>query len=168
MKLLVDTCALLALGTGNLPKEASKYEAAVPALVSWEIAIKIRTGKLQMNIPPHAWFQQTLERYQLGEILPNTRLLCAAAKLPLIHHDTFDRVLIATCLSQNLTILTSNRIIPTLSRRESHLVSQFPRPAHALLSSTAASLGIRCDLKQHLPALDGVFESMLGLMGGGF
>jgi hypothetical protein len=39
---------------------------------------------------------------------------------------------------------------------------------HALLSSTAASLGIRCDLTQHLPALDGVFESMLGLMGGGF
>jgi|694.fasta_scaffold91627_3 PIN domain nuclease of toxin-antitoxin system len=95
MKLLLDTCAILAIGTGNLPKEASKYEAAVPALVAWEIAIKVSTGKLQMNIPPHAWFLQTLERYHLEQILPDTR------------------VLIATCLSQNLTILTSNRIIPT-------------------------------------------------------
>ncbi len=44
---------------------------------------------------------------------PDTRLLCAAADLPRIHRDPFDRVLIATCLSQNLTIPTSNRIIPT-------------------------------------------------------
>ncbi len=97
MKLLLDTCTLLALGTGNLPKEASKYEAAVPALVAWEIAIKVRTGKLLLPDAPLPWIES----------------LCDAADLPLIHRDPFDRVLIATCLSQNLTILTSNRIIPT-------------------------------------------------------
>lgn len=120
MKLLLDTCALLALAgqAGKLPRLASRAlapaeQVCASAVTAWEIAIKVKTGKLQTNIPHHAWFLQTLERYQLGEILPDTRLLCAAADLPLIHRDPFDRVLIATCLSQNLIILTSNRIIPT-------------------------------------------------------
>jgi len=51
MKLILDTCALLALGTGDLPQKASKSlsaaeEARVPAVVVWEIAIKVKTGKL--------------------------------------------------------------------------------------------------------------------------
>lgn len=39
---------------------------------------------------------------------------------------------------------------------------------HALLSPMAQVLGIRCDLKKRLPALDQVFQSLLGFMGGGF
>lgn len=37
---------------------------------------------------------------------------------------------------------------------------------HALLATTAAALGIRCDLKDRLPALDEAFESMMDFMGG--
>lgn len=39
---------------------------------------------------------------------------------------------------------------------------------HNLLTPTAAALGIRCDLKKRLPALDETFHSMMGFMGGGF
>jgi PIN domain nuclease of toxin-antitoxin system len=120
MKLLLDTCALLALGEGTLPKRASKTlstaeDAMVPAVVVWEIAIKVKTGKLRLPDSPLPWVEALCSRYALDleRQAPAVNLLCAAADLPLIHRDPFDRVLVATSLSQNLTILTSDRIIPT-------------------------------------------------------
>jgi len=38
---------------------------------------------------------------------------------------------------------------------------------HALLANTAAALGIRCDLKNRLPALDHALHSMMRAIGGG-
>ncbi len=120
MKLLLDTCALLALATGTLPKKAAKCltsaeEAWIPAVVAWEIAIKVKTGKLQLPDAPLPWIESLCARYSL--VLqrqgPDVQLLCAAADLPLLHRDPFDRVLVAICLSQNVTILTSDRVIPT-------------------------------------------------------
>ncbi len=120
MKLLLDTCALLALATGDLPKKASKCltsaaEASVPAVVVWEIAIKVKTGKLQLPDAPLPWIESLCTRYSLAlqRQGPDVQTLCAAADLPLLHRDPFDRVLVATCLSQGLTLLTSDRIIPT-------------------------------------------------------
>jgi PIN domain nuclease of toxin-antitoxin system len=120
MKLILDTCALLALGTGDLPKKASKClsaaeEARVPAVVVWELAIKVKTGKLQLPDIPLLWIESVCARYglDLQRQGPDVHLLCAAADLPLLHRDPFDRVLVATCLSQKLAILTSDRVIPT-------------------------------------------------------
>lgn len=120
MKVLLDTCALLALGTGDLPKNASKClaaaeEARVPAVVVWEVAIKDKTRKLQLPDAPLLWIEALCARYglDLQRQGPDVQVLCAAADLPLIHRDPFDRVLVATCLSHKLTILTSDRVIPT-------------------------------------------------------
>lgn len=120
MKLLLDACAVLALGTGDLPKTASKCltvaeEACVPAVVAWELSIKVKTGKLQLPDTPLLWIESLCARYglDLQRQGPNTQLLCAAADLPLIHRDPFDRVLVATSLAQNYTIITSDRLIPT-------------------------------------------------------
>lgn len=120
MKVLLDTCALLALGTGDLPKKASKClaaaeEARVPAVVVWEVAIKVTTGKLQLPDAPLFWIESLCARYRLDlqRQGPDVQLLCAAADLPLIHRDPFDRILVATCLSHKLAILTADRVIPT-------------------------------------------------------
>lgn len=120
MKLLLDTCALLALAgqAGKLPRQASQALASpgqigVSPVSAWEIAIKVRNGKLHMGLPPHDWFVKAMERYHLEEIPLDTALLCAAADLPLLHRDPFDRVLVATCLAGNFTLLTSDPIIPT-------------------------------------------------------
>lgn len=120
MNLLLDTCALLALATGDLPPAASSALVGAPhahisAIVPWELAIKVKTGKLQLPEPPLHWVQALAARHQLD--LPifslDAQLLCAAANLPLIHRDPFDRVLIATALQRNLILLTSDLIIPT-------------------------------------------------------
>jgi PIN domain nuclease of toxin-antitoxin system len=38
-------------------------------------------------------------------------LLCAAAELPLIHRDPFDRILVATAIREQLAVLTPDRAI---------------------------------------------------------
>ncbi len=117
MNVLLDTCALLALARGDLPKDAaaalrSATEAMVSAVSPWEVAIKVASGKLRLSEPPSQWFVGLAERYELRESPLDARIACAAAALPLIHRDPFDRILVALAQANTLTILTSDEDIP--------------------------------------------------------
>ncbi len=120
MKLLLDTCALLALAgqTGKLSCQAARVLTApervcASPISAWEIAIKSKAGKLLLACPPEEWFRRALDIYQIEEIPLATRILCAAAELPAIHRDPFDRVLVATAIAHDLTLLTADRDIPS-------------------------------------------------------
>lgn len=120
MNLLLDTCALLALAgkAGELPNKAKSVlaEAAnvhVSLVTLWEIAIKFKLGKLQLERTPEDWFRISLTTFQIDELDLSPSLICQAADLPLIHRDPFDRILVATALTRGLTILTADRIIAT-------------------------------------------------------
>jgi PIN domain nuclease of toxin-antitoxin system len=115
MNVLLDTCALLALARGELPESAaaalrSAPEASVCVVSPWEVAIKAAAGKLRLNEPTASWFLGLAERYQLREIPLDSRMVCAAAALPLIHRDPFDRVIIALALDRSLTVLTCDQV----------------------------------------------------------
>lgn len=116
---LLDTCALLALASGTLPELAARAlasgaPATVPAVVVWELAIKVRTGKLELPDDPLSWAEQVCSRHsiELQRRMPDVSILCAAANLPPVHRDPFDRVIVATALAHDLTILTADRLIP--------------------------------------------------------
>jgi len=120
MNVLLDTCALLALAghVGELPAKAADAIArassvAVCVVSVWEIAIKVKTGKLHVGMPVLDWYVESLSRYHLDEIPLPASLICAAADLPLLHRDPFDRVLVATAMNRGLVLLTSDRVIPT-------------------------------------------------------
>lgn len=120
MNVLLDTCAVIRLAEGTLPKKARRClhdarDAIVPSVVVWEIAIKVKSGKLTLPDPPLPWVEALARRHdlQLERVAADVSLLCAAADLPMIHRDPFDRVLVAATLEFNLTILTSDRIITT-------------------------------------------------------
>ena len=113
MNVLLDTCALLALARGDLPRRAaaalrSASEASVSVVSPWEVAIKSAAGRLRLGEPPAQWFSGMLERYDLREVPLHARLACAAAALPDIHRDPFDRILVALAQAHALTILTSD------------------------------------------------------------
>lgn len=117
MNVLLDTCALLALARGDLPKRAaaalrSATEANVSTVSPWEVAIKTAAGKLRLREPPMPWFLGLCERYELRELPIDTHIACAAAALPPLHGDPFDRVLVALAQAQALTVLTSDENIP--------------------------------------------------------
>ena len=117
MNVLLDTCALLALARGDLPKPAARAlrsatEASVSIVSPWEVAIKVAAGKLRLREPPLQWFLELSERYGLRELPLDAHSACAAAALPPVHRDPFDRVLVALAHAHVLTVLTSDDNIP--------------------------------------------------------
>jgi len=73
----------------------------------WEIAIKNNLGKLKLNTT----FGEFLEKVRNSDIkLLQIRdeYLNRLSDLPSIHKDPFDRLLIATALAENLTIITAD------------------------------------------------------------
>ena len=125
MNVLLDTCALLALATGDLPGDAAEAlrkapEAYVSVVTPWEVAIKVAGGKLRLLDPPHQWFAGLAGRYELREVPLDAGVACAAAALPPLHRDPFDRVLVALAQVLGATILTSDdqiRRYPSVTTR---------------------------------------------------
>jgi PIN domain nuclease of toxin-antitoxin system len=117
VNVLLDTCALVALARGDLPKRAaaalrSATEASVSIVSPWEVAIKVAAGRLRLREPPMQWFLGLSERYELRELPLDALSACAAAALPPIHRDPFDRVLVALAQAHSLIVLTSDENIP--------------------------------------------------------
>ena len=118
MNVLLDTCALLALAGGKLPRGAAGAlrkapEACVSVVTPWEVAIEVAGGKLRLAEPPVRWFLGLVERYELRELPLDTGIACAAAALPLLHRDPFDRVIVALAHAHRFTVLTSDENIRT-------------------------------------------------------
>jgi PIN domain nuclease of toxin-antitoxin system len=77
---------------------------------AWELAIKINIGKLRF--PGNAdGFIRTAQANDIMIIPIETAHLTAYESLPMIHRDPFDRLLVATALAEQLTIITADEDI---------------------------------------------------------
>ena len=94
-----ETAKRLILDTSN-----SKYLSISSA---WELAIKIRLGKLDFN-GKAAGFIRLAENNGFIVIPIETSHLTTLELLPMIHRDPFDRLLIATALSEQMTLITAD------------------------------------------------------------
>jgi PIN domain nuclease of toxin-antitoxin system len=117
MKVLVDTHTFLwaLLHDHRLTPNAkqilrSDEHELVFSLVSlWEIAIKIKTGKLNTIGSSVAYIRDEMDAYGM-ELLPiRYDHVLQLESLPHHHSDPFDRLLIAQALTENLPILTSDK-----------------------------------------------------------
>jgi PIN domain nuclease of toxin-antitoxin system len=116
MNVLLDTCAALDLAMGRLPRGASAAlrqasEARISVVTAWEIAIKVAVGRLRLTVPPARWFAILLEHHDLRAVPLDADTVCAAAALPPIHRDPFDRAIVALARAQDAVILTSDERI---------------------------------------------------------
>jgi PIN domain nuclease of toxin-antitoxin system len=114
MNVLLDTCAALALAEGALPDDASRMlleasTARVSVVTAWEVAIKVAVGKLRLTVPPARWFEILLEHHELRGVPLDTDTVCAAAALPAIHRDPFDRAIVALARATDSILITSDR-----------------------------------------------------------
>ena len=109
-RLLLDTCVILWLmqGSSRLSSgtlrfiRASQNEAFVSAASAWEMAILISKGRLQM--PSNVGEQ--LAKARLTELPVTIAHSENAARLPKIHDDPFDRMLVAQAQAEELTLVT--------------------------------------------------------------
>jgi len=112
VRLLLDTHILLWLLENSLrlkPRARSLIlnadEVFVSSATIWEIAIKFRLGKMQEA--PELVVTE-LESAGLRKLDVTYRHAVATAKLPLIHGDLFDRLLVAQAIAEHLQFVTAD------------------------------------------------------------
>ena len=74
---------------------------------AWELAIKIGLGKLDFD-GKLADFVRLAETNDITILPIKIAHLTALESLPLIHRDPFDRLLVATALAENMTLITAD------------------------------------------------------------
>lgn len=111
--MMLDTCALLFLASGDrrLSRSARERLSREPvrwfcAISSFEIALKHRHGKLDLPLPPLRWLRALESRYGLTELPVDSALCAAATELPDHHRDPFDRFIIAAALQLEVPVVT--------------------------------------------------------------
>jgi len=113
--MILDTCALLWLASGSkrLSRAALKeIDAAsaiyVSAISGFEISLKTGAGKLELSHPVEEWFKRVTEHHGLTVLPLELKVCIAAAELPPIHDDPFDRFIIAAANLNDLTVVTAD------------------------------------------------------------
>jgi PIN domain nuclease of toxin-antitoxin system len=85
----------------------SELEVHVSAATVWELSIKTALGKLE--IPDD--LTEVLEQSGLSELPIRFHHAERAGRLPPVHRDPFDRMLIAQALTERLTLVTRDELI---------------------------------------------------------
>ena len=78
---------------------------------SWEIAIKSAKGTLRLPNPPEHLVPAARERYGLGSLPIDEESALHVAKLPALHADPFDRMLVSQAIVHGLTIVTPDPLV---------------------------------------------------------
>ena len=118
MRLLLDTHTLLWWLAENpsLPSSARKlianknHDVLVSAASAWEIATKVRLGKLPIALDLAHDFTAYLERERFETLAVSAEHGIRAGLLPGPHKDPFDRMLIAQALAENLAIVSNDLV----------------------------------------------------------
>jgi PIN domain nuclease of toxin-antitoxin system len=112
MKLLLDTHILLWLMVEDerlrrsvRSQIAEASEVYVSSASIWEIGIKWRLGKIEED--PQIVTDQ-LDAAGIEELHVTNLHAIASSRLPLLHNDPFDRILVAQAMTEPLHLLTAD------------------------------------------------------------
>ena len=124
MKYLLDTNIFLWWldGDSRLSKEYSEiinnpnHIKLISVVSVWEIIIKVRLGKFPLSIP----VEKILEKSEFDLLSVELKHVLELGKLPGIHKDPFDRILVAQAKVEECTLLSSDKLLKkyNVSRRQ--------------------------------------------------
>jgi PIN domain nuclease of toxin-antitoxin system len=123
MRFLVDTQILLWMvdEPSLLPKEArfmleERSTEIIFSLVSiWEVSIKFALGRPEFRMPPEELLH-ALRRADCKELEIADRHVIGISRLPLLHRDPFDRLLVAQAQSEDLILMTTDKVLAKYGR----------------------------------------------------
>ena len=111
MRLLLDTHVLIWWDEGARLSAAARTaietadQVYVSAVSGWEIALKTALGKLR----PTRRLAQAVEESGFEELPLRIRHSEALTRLPPLHRDPFDRMLVAQAIADRLTLVSRER-----------------------------------------------------------
>lgn len=119
MKILLDTCTFLwiALDPSRLGERASAFildennELYLSAASAWEIGIKYASGRLLLSQRPEVFIPKAREANAIATLDVNEESGLHAGRLPPLHADPFDRMLVAQAIIHGMTVLTPDPLI---------------------------------------------------------
>ena len=119
MKLLLDTSTFLWIA--NDAPELSAYarelfvdpgnEVYLSSVSAWEMAIKYALGRLPLPEPPERFIRLQREQHGIEPLPLDEEAALHLTRLPLLHKDPFDRMLICQAIVHGLVILTPDQLI---------------------------------------------------------
>ena len=119
MRLLLDTVAFIWLAEGDARlMESGRAAISNPdndiylsAASAWEIAIKYDLGRLRLRVHPEEYVVEQRRLHRINSLSITEEATLQVGKLPSLHRDPFDRILVAQAIVEGLTILTPDRLI---------------------------------------------------------
>lgn len=89
--------------------DAARASLWLSPMSIWELGVLCRRGRVELTSPFADWVRAALERVPVQEAPVTREVAIATESLALEHHDPADRVLAATALAYELTLVTSDR-----------------------------------------------------------
>ena len=119
MRLLLDTCTFLwlAMGSSKLSLAAKSAildnadEAYLSPVSAWEIAWKHYAAGLGLPEPPGRWVPRVRALHEIETLPLDERSALEATRLPNLHKDPFDRLLVAQAIQNGLILVTPDESI---------------------------------------------------------
>ncbi len=114
MKILLDTHIFLWFISGDTQLSTNVRDAIrdpdnevyLSAVSIWEAIVKHQLGKLPLPEPPETYLPKQRDLHQIASLALDESSVVQLAKLPPLHRDPFDRMLICQALQNGLTIAT--------------------------------------------------------------
>ena len=119
MKLLLDTCTFLWV-VGDPPQlsrraralfQSPEHEVFLSAASAWEIAIKHALGRLPLPDAPERFLPEMREAHGIAALAIDEESALHISRLPALHRDPFDRLLVGQAIVHGLTILTPDPLV---------------------------------------------------------
>jgi PIN domain nuclease of toxin-antitoxin system len=125
MRLLLDTCTFLWIVAGArqlTPRgielfRAPENEVYLSAASAWEIALKHALGRLPLPEAPERFVPAEREAHGITALPIDEESALHLSRLPALHRDPFDRILVSQSIVHGLAILTPDPLISAYPAR---------------------------------------------------
>lgn len=119
MKLLLDTCTFLWIVGGSRPLpprvvelfRAPDNEVFLSTASAWEIALKHGLGRLPLPDSPERFVPAEREAHAIAALPIDEESALHLSRLPALHRDPFDRLLVSQAIVHGLAILTPDPLV---------------------------------------------------------
>ncbi len=119
MNILLDTCTFLWIISDSTElseraREVFHYDSGVVFLSTvsvWEIIVKHALGRLPLPAPPAQFIAGMRARHEIESLPLEEEAVLMLSRLPDIHKDPFDRMLVCQALAHGLSLLSPDSSI---------------------------------------------------------
>ncbi len=119
MRILLDTVTFLWIveGSARLSETAvdlfrnPDHQVCLSVVSTWEIAVKHQLGRLPLPESPGRFVPAMREAHAIDSLSLTESATLQIGKLPGLHRDPFDRMLVCQAIDAGLTILTPDELV---------------------------------------------------------